>query len=169
MPQISGIHYSMPAGTILACAKNTPLPRTLLCDGSAVSRPISAGGTVDTYKELWDAIGTTFGVGNGSSTFNIPDTRGIFLRGAGSQTIGSISYSGSLGTKQNDQIQGHNHSLPNVAVSGTFHRSGPDNTIVSNSYATSSGGPTNDGSNGTPRTGIETRPANIGVNYCIAY
>jgi microcystin-dependent protein len=47
----------------------------LLCDGSAVSRT--------TYAALFVAIGTTWGVGNGSTTFNLPDLRGRALLGSG--------------------------------------------------------------------------------------
>ena len=43
------------------------------CNGSAVSRA--------TYADLFTAIGTTFGIGNGSTTFNLPDLRGEFIRG----------------------------------------------------------------------------------------
>lgn len=45
----------------------------LLCNGAAVSRT--------TYSDLFSVIGTTYGAGNGSSTFNIPDLRGEFIRG----------------------------------------------------------------------------------------
>ena len=47
--------------------------RWIICDGSPVSRTA--------YNHLFDAIGTTWGVGDGSSTFNLPDLRGEFLRG----------------------------------------------------------------------------------------
>lgn len=46
----------------------------LLCDGSAVSRV--------TYAALFAVIGTTFGAGDGSTTFNLPDFRGRFIQGA---------------------------------------------------------------------------------------
>lgn len=45
----------------------------LKCDGAAVSR--------STYAALFAVCGTTFGVGNGSTTFNLPDLRGEFIRG----------------------------------------------------------------------------------------
>ncbi len=45
----------------------------LPCDGSAISRT--------TYADLFDVIGTVFGVGDGSTTFNVPDLRGEFIRG----------------------------------------------------------------------------------------
>lgn len=47
----------------------------LLCNGAAISRA--------QYPELFAAIGTTWGAGDGSSTFNVPDLRGYFLRGVG--------------------------------------------------------------------------------------
>jgi Microcystin-dependent protein len=66
---------TMPAGTIYAYGGTTVPTDFLLCDGSAVSRT--------TYAELFSAISTTWGVGDGSTTFNVPDLRGMFLRGAG--------------------------------------------------------------------------------------
>ena len=50
----------------------------LLCDGSAVSR--------STYAELFTAVSTRFGVGNGSTTFNLPDLRSVFPRGSPAAT-----------------------------------------------------------------------------------
>ena len=51
---------------------STPPDGWLFCDGSAISRT--------TYSDLFAKIGTVFGSGDGSTTFNIPDTRGRFLR-----------------------------------------------------------------------------------------
>ena len=50
----------------------------LLCDGSAVSR--------STYAELFTAVSTRFGVGDGSTTFNLPDLRSVFPRGSPAAT-----------------------------------------------------------------------------------
>lgn len=58
----------LPAGSIMAWSTNTAPANWLICDGSAVSRT--------TYASLFSAIGTTFGAGNGSTTFNLPDLRG---------------------------------------------------------------------------------------------
>lgn len=64
------------------------------CDGRAISRT--------TYSELFSLIGTAFGTGNGTTTFNIPDYRGLFLRGwsggsgrDSSRIYGTIQQSGS--------------------------------------------------------------------------
>jgi microcystin-dependent protein len=60
----------------------------LLCDGSAVSR--------STYSDLFDAIGTTYGAGNGSTTFNVPDLRGRVPVGVDG-TAGRLSANDALG------------------------------------------------------------------------
>lgn len=155
-----------------AFSSTTPPNGWLYADGSAVNRA--------TYADLFKKIGTTFGAGDGSTTFNLPDLRGIFVRGAGSQTFGSVTYSGTLGTKQNDKMQGHRHGTgyadTNAATTGntglmTFHSSATQNvqgprtdsgTIIKDPVADSSG-------NGTPRVGAETNPANIALTYFIKY
>jgi microcystin-dependent protein len=60
----------------------------LFCDGSAVSRT--------TYAALFTAIGTTWGVGNGTTTFNLPDLRGRIPMGSGSGTRDGESGSGVI-------------------------------------------------------------------------
>ncbi len=68
-----------PAGTVIAYASGASVPDGwLVGDGRAVSR--------STYIRLWQAIGTTYGSGDGSTTFNLPDYRGYFLRGTYSQS-----------------------------------------------------------------------------------
>lgn len=57
-----------PTGAVLPYAGTTAPANWLLCDGAAVSRA--------TYADLFALIGTTFGAGDGSSTFNLPDMRG---------------------------------------------------------------------------------------------
>jgi microcystin-dependent protein len=169
MAKIIGRHTSGSAvGTIIPCGNASALPGTLLCDGSAVSRT--------TYADLFAAIGVAYGAGDGSTTFNLPDTRGIFLRGAGTQTIGGISYSGTIGTRQGDQMQGHIHNEnanvstgQNGIASGAILGLGNGGTGASGATSYNTGVPISDGTNGTPRTGSETRPANVGVNYCIAF
>lgn len=61
------------AGIISLFGGSTPPSGWLLCDGSAVSR--------NTYAELFAAIGTTFGIGDGVATFNIPDFKGRVAAG----------------------------------------------------------------------------------------
>lgn len=68
-------------GEIKYFAMNTPPSHCLACDGSAVSRT--------TYAALFAAIGTTWGAGDGSSTFNLPDLRGEWVQGAGTNAVGA--------------------------------------------------------------------------------
>ena len=63
-----------------------------MCDGTAVSRT--------TYKDLFSIIGTNFGVGDGSTTFNIPDLRGEFLRGAGTNSHSGQGNGSNVGVHQ---------------------------------------------------------------------
>lgn len=64
----------VPAGTLLAYGGAAAPSGFLLCYGQAVSR--------STYSDLYAIIGTSYGVGNGSSTFNLPDLRGRIPVGA---------------------------------------------------------------------------------------
>ena len=87
-----------PPGVLQAYAGSTPPTGWLLCDGSAVSRT--------TYSELFSAIGTTWGIGDNSTTFNLPDGRGAVLRGTGTGTVNGRDKVGpAVGDKQEDQMQ----------------------------------------------------------------
>ena len=237
--------FTAPTGSITAFAGSAAPTGWLLCDGSAVSRT--------TYASLYTALGgasSPWGLGDGSTTFNLPDARGGFLRGAGSQTkytftiasstvsqgaiysnnsqtfrvqaaisssttlvtigtgaslasgtltlvsgtgpatisfsaVTSSSYSSTLGAGQNDQMQGHRHGIAlknnNNAVGNNIQLATSGNTYVFSSDGTlgnvTTGGtvngdgnskdPATDGTNGVPRTGLETRPVNVSVNYII--
>jgi microcystin-dependent protein len=67
----------LPPGTVFPFAGSTAPDGYLVCNGAAVSR--------DTYAALFAAIGVSYGNGNGSTTFNVPDYRYTFLRGYGAQ------------------------------------------------------------------------------------
>lgn len=72
----------MPTGTITMFGGSTAPSGWLICDGSAVSRT--------TYSALFTVIGTTYGAGNGSSTFNLPNLQGKFALGkSSSYALGS--------------------------------------------------------------------------------
>ena len=80
-------YLPFPSGTLLTFAGPTAPDGWLLCDGSAVSRT--------TYARLFAAISTTYGNGDGALTFNLPDLRGVYPRGAG--TNGTANYGGVTG------------------------------------------------------------------------
>ena len=70
-------------GQIIAVPFNSAPSRTLICDGSEISR--------DTYSELFTAIGTIYGEGDGTTTFNIPDLRDKWIKYYGVENnIGEI-------------------------------------------------------------------------------
>ena len=83
----------MPTGTVLPFAGNTVPENYLLCDGSAVSR--------STYADLFKVIGTTYGAGNGSTTFNLPNLVNKFVEGGSTSGInkqaGLPNITGKLG------------------------------------------------------------------------
>ena len=126
----------------------------LACDGSAVSRT--------TYADLFTAIGTTWGAGDGSSTFALPDLEGAFLRGTGSNNTHNMAdgndYAGpSVGQFESDQNQSHQHTggqrgPGGGSAVGLYKSIGDDGT-----WSTTSQG------------GDEARPFNAGVKYCIKY
>jgi microcystin-dependent protein len=153
----------VPAGAVQAFAMNSAPTGWLAADGTAVSR--------STYAALFAAISTTYGAGDGSTTFALPDLRGIFVRGSGSQTISGITYNKTFAAKEGDAFQGHQHAVTHDAQKLI----GPVHTIAGGFGAESVpasiqiGNPTTDGANGTPRTASETRPANIALLYCIKF
>lgn len=65
----------IPSGSVTEFAGSSVPSGWLFCDGSAVSR--------STYSGLFTAIGTTYGAGDGSTTFNLPDSRGRVIQGVG--------------------------------------------------------------------------------------
>ena len=146
-------------GAIVGFAMNTAPTGWLECNGSAVSR--------SGYANLFAAIGTTFGAGDGSTTFNLPDTRGYFLRGWDHSA--GVDTGRSFGTTQTDAMQGHYHSplSPTTTFHGDGSGSGRPTGSGSNFTAATTGAAVTDGTNGTPRTAAETRPKNLAILYCI--
>ncbi|ULG91012.1 hypothetical protein FH584_09910 [Leptospira interrogans] len=119
-------------------------------------------------------INVEYGFGDGSTTYNIPDRRGIFARGAGvhgmrGKAAGGNYDGGAVGYAGQDQTQPHLHASPaNGGLPFAVIGSGSSwlNTGSSNSGASSQTGiMVSDGTNGTPRTGNETTPAFIAVKY----
>jgi microcystin-dependent protein len=97
-----------PPGSIMDFAGTSAPAGFLLCDGSAVSRT--------TYSALFAAIGVVWGVGDGSTTFNVPDARGRSAIGAGTgtglttRTVGTQNIGGETQLLTTAQIPGHTHS-----------------------------------------------------------
>ena len=161
----------VPTGAVLPFVALSLPAGWLVADGAAVSR--------STYANLFSLIGTGYGVGNGSTTFNLPDLRGYFIRGIGENADGTIS--GTFGQKQPDALKSHTHS-GSTATAGD-HNHGIGGSVVV-------GGGSGVGGSGTGQISLqatavagahshavtinatgdtETRPANIALLYCIKF
>jgi len=142
----TALPQAVPTGSVHMMATTTAPSGYLKCDGSAISRT--------TYAALFTIIGTTWGAGNGSSTFNLPDLRGEFVRGwdDGKGTDSGRSFASSQG----DQNKQHNHSATStssVTDPGHFH-----NLLYNNgSFGGSSGAVTPRGDNTPTTPGIDNR------------
>ena len=121
---LKNLRNRTPVGSVEMFAGDTPPTDWLMCDGSAVSRT--------KFSSLYDVIGTTYGAGDGTTTFNLPDMRNRVPVGAGSSYelnanggADSISYTpqGNIGdTTLTDAQIAHGHGftqpkLPNHAHS----------------------------------------------------
>lgn len=148
----------IPPGSIMQ-GLYTTLAGYLLCNGASYSTA--------TYPQLFGIIGYSYG-GSGAS-FNVPDFRGMFLRGNGSQTIGGVTYTGgslSLAGRQQDQAMSASYATNQGFRScAAGARDAVSRTIIT----------TDPVDTGTgilaqfARQGIETRPANYTVNFFIKF
>tara|TARA_R100000329_G_scaffold72834_1_gene63368 strand:- start:891 stop:1748 length:858 start_codon:yes stop_codon:yes gene_type:complete len=137
-----------PTGAIYAMGTSTVPTGFLECNGAAVSR--------STYATLFSTISTTFGAGDGSSTFNLPDLRGEFIRGWDNSR--GVDSGRSLGSTQDEAFKAHTHTYidqQNDANGGYRWWKGGDNDCVAANKETASTG------------GSETRPRNVALMYVI--
>lgn len=139
-----------PAGAVQAFAMSTAPTGWLKANGDAVSRT--------TYAALFAVIGTTYGVGDGSTTFNLPDLRGEFVRGLDDGR--GVDTGRTIGTAQGDELKSHAHEyLPAVgAAASPSAASVVEGRLTTNplTYTASFGG-------------NETRPRNVALLFCIKF
>lgn len=140
-----------PAGAVQAFARNTAPTGWLKANGQAVSRTA--------YARLFAAIGTTFGTGDGSTTFNVPDLRGEFIRGWDDGR--GVDTGRAFGSAQADELESHTHGIlangnDDISPVGgtTNYRPGGDTAMTGVTGSTG---------------GTETRPRNIALLYCIRF
>lgn len=133
----------VPSGAVFWFAANSPPTGYLECDGSAVSR--------STYAALFAVVGTTFGVGDGSTTFDLPDLRGEFIRGWDNSR--GIDSGRTFGSFQLDEFKEHSHSMPDGT--GNDGAQAIEAAAVIGTIQTGLAG------------GVETRPRNIALLPCI--
>ncbi|MBT8410691.1 MAG: tail fiber protein [Octadecabacter sp.] len=152
----------VPAGAVQMFARQTAPTGWLKCDGLEVSRA--------TYATLFAAIGTTFGPGNGSTTFNLPDLRGEFVRGWDDGR--GIDPARAFGSFQSDAIRniegsaGFFNSLAGTIFSGAMFEKSSVATLDSNDGGDTAYETGFDASLVVP-TADENRPRNVALLYCI--
>lgn len=184
---LSKFPLDLPSGSLQMFAGTTAPSGWIMCDGSAISRT--------TYAALFAVVGTTYGVGDGSTTFNLPDLRGEFVRGLDDMGTGAgargVDSGRGLGTAQSDDTSPngmtysgtttttgstHSHSINTIRASGTngggwyevFDKS--ENIILDSSTTDSTDGTgthTHTYSGSVTGGGAETRPRNVAMNYII--
>ena len=115
---------AVPTGSVHQMATTTAPAGYLKCNGAAISRT--------TYADLFAIIGTTWGAGDGSTTFNVPDLRGEFVRGwddgKGTDSGRSFASSQSSANKQHNHTatvndSGHNHDFRGFRLEDGSNRS----------------------------------------------
>ena len=108
---------SEPAGIIMPFAGTVAPENYLFCDGSAVDRT--------TYATLFGVIGTTFGAGDGSTTFNVPDLSGRVPIGVSqAHTLGSTGGSETV-TLTESELPAHVHEVPQHGHADTIGATTP--------------------------------------------
>ena len=147
---LAQVELAVASGIVTAYAGATVPTNWLECNGAAISRT--------TYAALFAAIGVLWGVGDGSTTFNLPDMRGEFLRGYDHGR--GVDSGRALASSQTDEFKSHLHNVSFQAVGvggGTNSLPAPLNYSggASYNYITSNSG------------GTETRPKNIAMMYII--
>jgi microcystin-dependent protein len=111
-------------GQVCFFAMQTAPTGFLVCNGTAVSRT--------TYSQLFAAIGTLYGVGDGATTFNLPDLRGEFIRGVDGGR--GVDTGRALGSAQSSQNLAHGHTGSTDSQGAHTHN------ILYTSLTTGSGG-----------------------------
>lgn len=133
-------------GDVVITTANTAPPGTLKMNGSAISRT--------GYPALFARIGTRYGAGDGSTSFNIPDARAEFIRGLDDGR--GIDAGRVLGSYQADSVR-------SVGIFGESGNPFAQGGTAGNGYLRTGSG------NVVIPTGTETRPRNIAFLLCIRY
>ncbi|MBL4763522.1 MAG: tail fiber protein [Gammaproteobacteria bacterium] len=150
-----------PIASIIAVPTSTVPDNYLLADGSAINRT--------TYADLFVEIGTLYGSGDGSTTFNIPDYRGEFLRGLDSGR--GVDTGRALGVDQDSQA----NSIESFSTGQQAGASTSGTATVPDDGSASAARHFQFGSGGSrtwltmQKYGYETRPRNQAVVYMIKY
>lgn len=159
----SVMQIAAPVGSGMEWYTETAPDGWLFQRGAAISRT--------TYTALFEVIGTTFGIGDGSTTFNLPDRRESSPYGAGTYaavtgtTHGAVADHDALalGAFADDRLEAHEHYIYYGSTGGTAY-----SAMTANARTTPVGDIVKSVTSGS-RTGATTRGKIIGVNYIIKY
>lgn len=152
---VAAVGTPVPVGALMLWTLAAPPAGYLECNGAAVGRA--------TYAALFAAIGTSYGVGDGSTTFTLPDLRGEFVRGLDNGR--GVDSGRAIGSAQAGQNAAHTHSI------GPFFRGKADGNAPINPEGVvfDIPGPTAippaTGSSG----GTEARPRNVALMYIVRF
>lgn len=166
----SYVDLGSPAGIVVPFAGTAAPSGWLACNGANVSRT--------DYATLFAAIGITWGAGDGSTTFTLPNLQGAFVRGSGTSALDPSSPR-AVGSFQAEAYLNHNHTATstdsghthqyNNARSGGANIAGGSNYNLNNSTDTTTVGTANITTTVATSTtgGTETRPDNYALLYII--
>ena len=143
----------VPTGAVFCVAVATIPTGYLECNGAAVNRT--------TYAALFSFIGTQYGAGNGSTTFNLPDLRGEFVRGFDNGK--GVDSGRSIGSNQSGQNLSHDHDAD---ASATSNVSDPGHRHNARGYGNDDDGGnqfTGSGNNSVRNNAIEDATTGISV------
>jgi microcystin-dependent protein len=112
----STIPGGVPTGTIVSFAGTATPSGWIICDGSLYGR---TSGDPSPQPNLFSVIGTTYGIGDGLTTFAIPDLRGMFIRGFDNGS--GIDPLRAFGSQQADAFKSHNHGGTTASETGHTH------------------------------------------------
>lgn len=164
---VSSSDSLIPAGTVVAFAGTTAPAGWLLCNGAAVNRA--------TYARLFAAISTTYGNGDGSTTFNVPDLIGRTPIGAGTatgittRTIGT-KVGSETHTLQGSEVPSHNHQ-ETLRYSSGWDSSSPGTAYTNGGTPTAYGTPIYTGgmANISPGAAHNIMQPSLVINWIIKY
>lgn len=144
----------MVIGSIYMFAGATAPEGFLICDGSAVSRT--------NYSDLFDTIGTAYGVGDGSTTFNIPNLSGrVALGSSATHALGSTGGEEAHSLVESE-IPSHDHEVPSHSHENTIQATTPSLSHTVTQPAYNYAGP--NGTRSIYQSGVYARTGQSSVN-----
>ena len=157
VPSMGEAKQRGPAGMVSAFAMGSAPVGWIKCNGAAVSRIA--------YAELFAAIGTEWGAGDGFNTFNVPDLRGEFIRGWDDGK--GVDVNRQFASAQQEEIKSHYHGLKYIGWDNSGNVSGSSGYPMR--VSAGDDGSYNDYNLNSAFGGGETRPRNKALLYCIKY